>query len=101
MGVYRVLVRLEEQGLVHGSDAGPARLYLLNREHVAAEVAVALSSLRSRLFARIRSDLESWEIRPVSAALFGSVARGDGDVNSDNDLLLVRPDGVEDDDERW
>src|SRR5690242_16838669 len=55
MGVYRVLVRLEEQGVVHGADAGPARLYLLNREHVAADVAVALASLRSRLFERIRS----------------------------------------------
>jgi predicted nucleotidyltransferase len=101
MGVYRVLGRLEEQGLVVGSDAGPARLYQLNRDHVAADVAVLLRDLRTRLFDRIRQDLASWPVAPVSAALFGSVARGDGDTDSDVDVLLVRADGVADDSEPW
>lgn len=101
MGVYRVLGRLEEQGLVVGADAAPARLYQLNRDHVAAEVAVILRDLRSRLFDRIRQDLASWQVTPVTAALFGSVARGDGGTDSDVDLLLVRPDGIADDSEPW
>lgn len=101
MGVSRVLGRLERQGLVVGVEAGAARLYRLNREHVAAEVALILRDLRSRLLDRIREDLASWEVAPVSAALFGSVARGDGDTGSDVDLLLVRPEGIGDDFEPW
>lgn len=101
MGVSRVLGRLEEQGLVVGADAAPARLYQLNRDHVAAEVAVILRDLRSRLFDLIRQDLASWQVVPVCAALFGSVARGDGDTDSDVDLLLVRPDGIADDFGPW
>lgn len=101
MGVYRVLGRLEEQGLVVGVDAPPARLYQLNRDHVAAEVAVIMRDLRSRLFDRIRQNLASWQVAPVSAALFGSVARGHGDTDSDVDLLLVRPDGIADESEPW
>lgn len=101
MGVSRALGRLEEQGLVIGIDAGPARLYQLNRDHVAAEAALILRDLRGRLFERIRQDLAAWQVGPVSAALFGSVARGDGDTASDVDLLLVRPDGGGDDSEPW
>jgi predicted nucleotidyltransferase len=101
MGVYRALGRLEEQGLVVGSDAAPARLYRLNRDHVAADVAVLLRDLRTRLFDRIREELSSWPVAPVSTALFGSVARGDGNADSDVDVLLVRPDGVADDSEPW
>ena len=101
MGVYRVLVRLEEQGLVEGFDAAPARLYRLNREHVAADAVLALSDLRTRLFQRLREDLAAWSVPPVSAALFGSVARGEGTTDSDVDILLVRADEVADDAEPW
>ena len=101
MGVSRVLGRLEEQGLVIGAAAAPARLYRLNRDHVAADVAVILRDLRSRRFGRIREDFSSWPVAPVSAVLFGSVARGDGDTDSDVDLLLVRAEGVADDSEPW
>lgn len=101
MGVYRVLTRLEVQGLVTSIEVGPVRLYELNRDHVAADVAVILAALRSRFFDRIRLDLGSWQVSPVSACLFGSVARGDGNTGSDVDLLLVRPDGIADDSEPW
>jgi predicted nucleotidyltransferase len=37
----------------------------------------------------------------VHASAFGSAARGDGDVDSDIDLLVVRPARIADDDERW
>ena len=35
------------------------------------------------------------------AALFGSAARGDGGLDSDIDLLIVRPDGVDEEDSAW
>jgi predicted nucleotidyltransferase len=43
----------------------------------------------------------------VTAIVFGSLARGDGDVSSDVDVVVVRPDGADDDGawgeaaERW
>ncbi len=101
MGVYRALIRLEEQGVVDVVEASPSRLYRLNREHVAAPVALCLVNLRGMVFARIREDIGSWLAQPLCAAVFGSAARGDGDADSDVDVLLVRPDGVADDEEPW
>jgi predicted nucleotidyltransferase len=43
--------------------------------------------------------LETWEVRPVYAAVFGSPARGSMTTDSDLDLLLVRPNDVPD--EMW
>jgi predicted nucleotidyltransferase len=70
---------------------GRNQVHELNREHVAAEVAIALAGLRTELWARFRKELGSWRIKPLYAAVFGSAARGDGDEASDIDLLLVHP----------
>jgi len=32
-----------------------------------------------------------WKVKPMYACVFGSAARGDGDADSDIDLLLVHP----------
>lgn len=99
--VAAVLDRLVEQGLVLREQAGRAYLHVLNRDHVAAGTVEMLAGLRTEMLRRLREAFEDWEIAPVSAVLFGSAARGDGDVASDVDLLLVRPDGVESEDDRW
>jgi Nucleotidyltransferase domain len=72
------------------TEMGRNRVHELNREHVAAPVAEALAGLRLVLWKRFRSTLGSWNPKPVYACVFGSAARGDGDVHSDIDLLLVR-----------
>lgn len=46
---------------------------------------------------KLESRLDSWDPRPVYAAVFGSAAYGGMRTGSDIDLLLVRPDGVDDD----
>jgi hypothetical protein len=51
-----------------------AMLYLLNRDHVAAEAVVALTRLRTSIIERIIAALSSWSPEPVHASLFGSVA---------------------------
>ena len=38
---------------------------------------------------------------PVSVILFGSLARGDSSAFSDIDLIVVRPDPFDEDDEDW
>jgi predicted nucleotidyltransferase len=89
VGVRRSLARLVEQGIVRATEMGRNRVHELNRDHIAAPVAVLLASLRLEMWRRLRSRLSSWKIKPLYACVFGSAARGDGDSNSDVDVLLV------------
>jgi len=90
IGVRRSLARLVEQGIVRAAEMGRNRVHELNREHIAAPVAEALADLRLTLWKRFRDTLAAWNPRPVYGCVFGSAARGDGDIQSDIDLLLVR-----------
>jgi predicted nucleotidyltransferase len=99
--VAAVLDRLVDQGLVLRQQAGRANLHTLNRDHLAAGAVESLAGLRTELFRRLREELASWEMQPLSAVLFGSTARGDGDTESDVDMLVVRPDGIDADFDRW
>jgi predicted nucleotidyltransferase len=88
-GTRKVLRRLVTTGLVTASEVGAAVLYSLNREHLAAGAVLELTTLRQRLFDRIRDMIEQWPLKPIHASVFGSTARGDGDLGSDVDLLVV------------
>jgi predicted nucleotidyltransferase len=100
-GLRLALNRLAEQGLVDTVEAPPAVLYSLNRDHIAAPIAIQLADLRSELFRRLRTAIGEWRVPPVHASVFGSTARGDGDASSDIDLLVVRPDSVDSEDRAW
>jgi len=89
IGVRRSLARLVEQGIVTATEMGRNRVHELNRDHVAAQIAVQLASLRLELWRRLRAKLSGWRIKPLYASVFGSAAREDGDAGSDIDLLLV------------
>jgi hypothetical protein len=100
-GVLHVLHRLTEHGLVKRVELNRAYLFALNREHLAAAAVEHLMGLRVELFRRIRCSIDGWEIPPVHASVFGSAARGDGDVTSDVDLLIVRPSSSAYDEPSW
>jgi predicted nucleotidyltransferase len=100
-GVLDALNRLTEHGLVDREEAGRAFLYTLNREHLAAPAVDVLAHLRNELLKRLRDTIDSWDIVPAHASLFGSVARGEGDTSSDIDLFIVRPRSVGSEDSRW
>lgn len=100
-GVGKALNRLVDEGLVEREEAGPSALYRLNRGHLAAPAIDLLVNLRRELLDRLRRSFEEWEIRPMHASMFGSAARGDGDVESDIDLFIVRPEGVDAEDATW
>lgn len=89
-GVGRVLERLRSQGIVNSTKAGNAFLFTLNREHVAFPAIESLMNLRGKLFNRMSDAISMWETLPISVAIFGSAARGDGGVDSDIDILIVR-----------
>jgi len=89
IGIRRCLSRLVQEGIVKATEMGRNRVHELNREHLAAPVAVLLGGLRPLLFDRIRKELNKWRPKPYYACVFGSAARGDGDALSDIDLLVV------------
>ena len=100
-GVRKVLTRLVAQGIVLADEYPNATLYLLNRDHVAADAIVALTRLRTPIIERITDALSRWSPEPVHASLFGSFARGEATTTSDIDILVViGPAGAADQDAR-
>jgi len=100
-GVRKVLARLVGQGLVRVTEAGPSLLYTANRDHLAWPAVETLTSIRRRLLGQLVELIAGWDPAPRHLSLFGSAARGDGGVDSDIDLLLLRPDAVAEDCEPW
>lgn len=101
-GAWKALRRLVDQGVVIEQPAGGrAMLYTLNRDHLAAEPIITLTRLRPILIERIKEHFAGWKVPPVHASIFGSAARGDGDSESDIDILLVRPRDLGEDDDQW
>lgn len=94
-GVRKALLELVRHGIVVSDDAPPARLFRLNHEHLGASAVRDLVGLRSRLFERIATWVETWEPPPLHLSAYGSVARGDGTLESDIDLLLVAGDDLQ------
>ena len=100
-GANKALKKLVASGLVLGRPAGRSILYSLNRDHVAARSIIELSELRSALMTRITERVTGWHDQPVAVALFGSTARGQGTSSSDIDLLVIRPDGIDQEHSVW
>lgn len=86
-----VVGELIRSGLVSETVAGRSSMVVLNRNHLAAGPLLALAGLRGELIRRLRERLAAWPDLD-GAWLFGSVARGDADSDSDVDLLIVADD---------
>lgn len=99
--VNTLLSELVEAGVVLADSKPPSKLYRLNRDHLAAPAIEALANMRARLIEMLRDDIRRWQPAPSSAWLFGSVARGEGGVESDIDIAIVRSDRIDDDDSAW
>jgi hypothetical protein len=99
--VAKALNRLVSQGIVFRQEVPPASLYTLNRRHLAAPAVETLALIRTELLKRLRDALSIWSVPPVHASLFGSAARGDGDIDSDIDIFIVRPAGVDTEAPAW
>jgi predicted nucleotidyltransferase len=100
-GVRLALQRLVTHGVVESQAAGRAELYTLNRQHLAAPIVQQVAGLRGALIDRLRATIGTWHLQPAHASIFGSAARGDGDTDSDIDLLVVRPSGTGEEDDGW
>lgn len=99
--VRLVLQRLVDHGLVFVEQHGNTKSYLLNRGHVLAAPLEAMVNAAWAIEDELRESVARYPIRPAALVLFGSFARRDGDAASDVDILLVRPEDVDSDDESW
>lgn len=97
----RVLPGLVELGLVERREVPPSSMFRLNRQNVAAQVVIELSRSRDITVERIGTAARDLPVPPASVIIFGSFARREADRHSDIDALIVRPDGVDEDDETW
>lgn len=100
-GIRKAAERLVDQGIVLRSQAGQAKLYRLNRQHVCAEGIEHIAASRSNFLERLRANIRIWQVQPRAAVLFGSVARREAGSGSDVDILVVRPAAVEEDSPAW
>lgn len=88
VGVRKALHRLAANGVVLRVPGG----YVINREHLVFPALELLDGLHGRLRERIREALQEWGGAVMCMGMFGSMARRDGDTESDIDLLLVSDD---------
>ncbi len=97
-----ILLDLAAAGVVLQESGAPAYRYTLNRAHVLATGVLALAGAHADLISHLRMRVAEWSTPPVAAWMYGSTARGDGDRDSDVDLLFVLPHGLDDEQrQRW
>ena len=97
----RVLAPLVELGVVERRDVPPSSLFRLVPQHVAVGPLLALARGRDALIGEMGRIALGLPVVPLSAIVFGSFARGEADIESDIDTVLVRPAGVDESDELW
>ena len=93
-GVQNVLDDLAVHGLVAQMAAGNSVLNTLNREHILAPFIIRIASLREELLADLATIVAEGAPKATRAILFGSLARGEADEESDIDLMLIWDDAM-------
>jgi len=93
-GVRLSLRRLAQSGLLFEELRSSGTFYRLNRDHLAFCAVEALLGMRGRLLSLVADAVGRWSAKPLHVSVFGSVARGDGDSDSDIDLLVVFDDAT-------
>lgn len=97
----RVLPRLVELGLVERVDVPPSALFRLVHGNLGAQLVRQLADLRRAALGRLGQLAARMRPAPACAVVFGSMATGEAEAGSDIDVLLVRHDAVDEDDEGW
>ncbi|MDE0318402.1 MAG: helix-turn-helix domain-containing protein [Acidimicrobiaceae bacterium] len=97
----RVIPGLVDLGLVERREVPPSSLFCLNRENEAARLVVELARLRDNVLERLGTAAAELPRLPASVIIFGSFARREADRTSDIDVVFVRPDEVDPDDDAW
>lgn len=95
----RVLAQLVELGIVTRRDVPPAVICSPVAGNAVIAMLMELCVLRSRVIEFARQSATQISPAPVRLSVFGSVARGTSDAESDIDIVAVRPNGADEDDD--
>lgn len=97
-----VLGDLARLGVVERRDVPPSSLVRLSATNLVAETIRSLGDLRSQAIEWMKDRARSIRPVPTALVLFGSFARGEARADSDVDVLVVRPAGLDGSNEaRW
>jgi predicted nucleotidyltransferase len=97
----RVMPGLVDLGIVERYEVPPSSQFLLARSNVAAQAVIELSRSQETASERIGLAAAAMATTPESLIIFGSFARGEAGVDSDIDVVVVRPDSIDEDDDDW
>lgn len=93
----RLLPDLVTLGVVERREVPPASLFRLVPEHIASRLLLALASATDTVLDEMGQLAGALPHPPVSAIVFGSFARREAGADSDIDVVVVRPAGVDED----
>lgn len=97
----RVLPGLVALGMVERRDVPPAALFRMVTHHIAVRALVGLSRAREGVLGEMGRLAGELALPPASVIVFGSLARGEAGVDSDIDVVVVRPVAVGEGSEDW
>ena len=92
---------LVELGVVERREVPPSALFRLVERHVASRALLTLARARATVFEELGRSAGELSPPPVSGIVFGSLARGEVRSTSDVDVVVVRPENVDDEDDGW
>jgi predicted nucleotidyltransferase len=92
----RVLGRLVDLGIVRRRHVPPSLMHQLVAGNAVVTMLESLGALPTQAIEHLRLGAQHLRPAPRAAILFGSLARGTASVESDIDVLVVRPSDVDD-----
>ena len=93
----RLLPELVTLGVVERREVPPASLFRLVPEHIASRALLTLARSTDTVLDEMGRLAGMLPHPPVSAIVFGSFARREAGADSDIDIVVVRPAGIDDD----
>lgn len=97
----RVMPGLVELGVVERREVPPSALFRLVPDHVASRTVLVLAKARATVLEELGSSAGELSPQAVSVIVFGSLARGEADATSDVDVVVVRPENVDEENDDW
>lgn len=97
----RIMPQLTDLGIVERRDVPPSILFRLVPDHIASQAVLALAMARATTLDEMARRAAALDPPPASIIVYGSLARGTATAASDIDVAVVRPAGVDEDDNNW
>jgi predicted nucleotidyltransferase len=97
----RVLPGLVSLGMVERREVPPATMFRVVPDHVAVRALMKLARARDLVLGELGELAAKLSPAPASVIVFGSLARGEAGVESDIDVVVVRPAAVGEESEPW